>query len=89
MANAELVGELDRNMDAAFSGLLVLNLAMSALVKSLPEQSAARFIQHLDVSLDHIAGSDNPPALVHQLTLNGWRNLAAHTAGFPPRDAPK
>ena len=89
MDDAGLIHELDRNMDTTFGGLLVLNLAMTALVKSLPEQSAAQFSRALDASLDHIGDSENPPALVHRQTLNAWWNLAAHKAGFPPRAAPK
>lgn len=80
-----LVQELDRNMDAVFDAVAVLNAAMSAIVQALPAEVATQVVQSLDQCLDALPEQRNPPGMTAQLTLNGWRNMAAQRVGLVPR----
>lgn len=85
MPHTEKVQELDRNMDAVFDALRVLNATMSAIVQSLPGEMAGAVTDSLDQCLDALPEENNPPGLTARLTLNGWRNMAAQRAGLAPR----
>lgn len=85
MSHTSQVQELDRNMDAVFDALAVLNATMSAIVQSLPGEMASAVSRHLDQCLDALPQERNPPGMTAQLTLNGWRNMAAQRAGLAPR----
>lgn len=80
-----LVKELDRNMDAVFDSLYVLNAAMAAIVQSLQPGPAAQVVQRLDEVIDGLADETNPPGRAAQLALHGWRNTAAKIAGAASR----
>jgi len=88
MADGHLVRELDRNMDTVFDSLYVLNSAMQAIVESLPPAVAAQAVPRMDAVIDGMNAEKNPPSEFHQLTLNGWRNMAAKLAGLPLRKLP-
>jgi len=88
MADSPLVRELDRNMDTVYDSLYVLNAAMTAMVQSMPTAMAAQMVPRLDEVIDHLDEGANPPAEFHQMTLNGWRNMAAQISGLPKRYLP-
>ena len=85
MADKELVKELDRNMDTVFDNLYVINAAMEALAQSLPPQSAALLVNHLDAALKTIGEGINPPSSFHQGLLVRWQLLAAQRAEQPDK----
>lgn len=79
-----LVKELDRDMDAVFDNVLVLNAAFGALMKVLSPEQSARLAAGLDRSIAGMA--DEPYELGFAATqlLQAWRNQAAQAASLRP-----
>ncbi|QOK96790.1 hypothetical protein HF909_10330 [Ralstonia pseudosolanacearum] len=85
MEKTDLTQELDRNMDAVFDNLLVLNTAMTAMVQSLDPKTAAGFAQKLDTAMSRMQLLQNRPGPAAWQQLHAWRNQAGSLAGLPVR----
>lgn len=85
MQNDNEVAELDRNMDAVFDAVAVLNATMQAIIQSLPADISGQVAQRLDPVIEQLAQQPNPPGRLAELTLHGWRNMAAQQSGLPVR----
>lgn len=79
------VSELDRNMDAVFDAVAVLNATMQAIIQSLPADVSRQVAQRLDPVIDELALQPNPPGQMATSTLRAWRNMTAQQAGLPAR----
>jgi hypothetical protein len=88
MRENELLQDLDRSMDSVFDAVNVLMSAMSAIMKALPHDVAARVVPLLDEDLASHALERNPPKGLPLLALRAWRNQAAKLAGLPCKSWP-
>ncbi len=77
------VQEIDKEMDVVYDSVLVLNSAVTAIIKSLPYETAVSVVQSLDAVIAEIQEYENPPEGLPLATLHGWRNMAAKQAGVP------
>lgn len=82
MDYSKKIQELNRDMDAVYDSLLVLNDAVTAIMKHLPAESAGPVTKCLDECLAEPKG-ENPPGELAETTLRAWRNMAAKKAGLP------
>ncbi|WP_374351645.1 hypothetical protein [Chitinimonas sp.] len=82
---SEAIKALDRDMDAVFDSLYILNAAMTAIVQALPHQTSAQVTQYLDRCIDDLPNEATHLGPTAQQMLLGWRNMTAEQAGVEQR----